>query len=192
MIAFRDGLPLIVLGDRRAIAFDRGWLTRALKVAAQRAGYPNWWLAPHVAESVHVWLQTLSDQTAMPVARFTHAVREALKAIGHAKIGETFEAASPFARISLLELAQQAGNGFELAFFQTLNRALGEALGTGGGYCELHGLEQCVKVLRQRRTWSRSCEALRSEIVTFARDRTASACKGWDAPAARELFLHVA
>ena len=188
MIAFRDGIPLIVLGNRRAIAFDSGWLTRALNVAARRAGYPNWWLAPHVAESVHSWLQTLTERATMPVAHFTRAVREALKAIGYTKIGETFEAASPFARISLVELAQQAGNGFELAFFHTLSRTLGEVLGTGGSYCELHGLEQCVKVLRKKKSWSRSCDELRSEIVTFARDRTASA----GARQARELFLHVA
>ena len=192
MIAFRDGLPLIVLGNRRAIAFDSGWLTRALGVAAQRAGYPNWWLAPHVAESVHSWLQTLTEKSTMPVAQFTHAVREALKAIGYTKIGETFEAASPFARISLVEMAQQAGNGFELAFFHTLNRTLGEVLNTGGSYCELHGLERCVKILRQKKSWSRTCDDLRSEIVTFARDRSACACGKSGALPARELFLHVA
>ena len=199
MIAFRGGLPMIVLGDRRSIAFDSGWLTRALTVAAHRAGFPNWWLAPHVAESVQSWLETLKDRTTMPVADFTHAVREALKAIGYAKVGETFEAVAPFARISLVELAQQAGNGFELMFFQALHRMLGEAIGNGGSYCELHGLEQCVKVLRGKRNWSHACEDLRAEIVAFARDRTACACgeadaKGSDAgpPPRKELFLHVA
>ena len=192
MIAFRDDLPLIVLGDRRAMAFDSGWLTRALTVAARTAGYPNWWLAPHVAESVQSWLQTLNERTVMPVDHFTRAVREALKAIGYAKIAETFEASAPFARISLIEIAQQAGNGFELAFFDTLNRTLGEVLKNCGSYCELHGLEQCVKVLRQQRCWSRACDALRAEIVTFARDRTALACGTSGSLPARELFLHVA
>lgn len=199
MIAFRGGLPLIVLGNRRAIAFDCGWLTRALTVAAHRAGYPNWWLAPHVAESVESWLETLKERTTMPVADFTRAVREALKAIGYTKIGETFEAVAPFARISLVELAQQAGNGFELLFFHTLRELLGEVLGNGGSYCELHGLEQCVKVLRRKRNWSHACEDLRAEIVAFARDRTVSACGVADAsgrepgaPRKRELFLHVA
>ena len=73
MIAFRDDLPLIVLGDRRVMAFDSGWLTRALTVAARTAGYPNWWLAPHVAESVQSWLQTLNERTVMPVDHFTRA-----------------------------------------------------------------------------------------------------------------------
>jgi len=192
MIAFRDDLPLILLGDRRAIAFDSEWLTRVLNVAAHRAGYPKWWLAPHVAQSVHWWLKALNNRPTMPVARFTRAVREALVAIGYEKIGVCFEAVSPFARISLVEIAQQAGNGFELAFFTTLNRALREVFKAGGGYCELHSLEHCVKVLRQRRNWSSSCDELRAEIVSFARDHTALTLGDSKARDGHELFLHVA
>ena len=192
MIAFRDSAPLIVLRNRRAMAFDREWLTRVLALAAHRAGHPGWALAPHVAESVHAWMVTLTDRTTMPAASFTRAVREALKAIGFAEIGACFEASSPFARISLVEIAQQAGNGFELAFFSALDLRLREVFQTGGSYCELHSLEHCVKVLRQRRRWSSGCEVLRSEIVTFARDYTVQTLGSIGPQAGRELFLHVA
>ena len=189
MIAFRDALPLIVLRDRCAMAFDREWLTRVLAMAAHRAGHAEWPLAPHVAESVHAWLATLTDRTTMPVATFTNAVREALKAIGCAEIGACFEASAPFARISLVEIAQQAGNGFELAFFATLDARLREVLDAGGSYCELHSLEPCVRLLRQRRHWSSSCDDLRAEIVTFARRHTEQTI---GEGGARDLFLHVA
>ena len=193
MIGFRDALPLIVLHDRRVIAFDCGWLARVLALAAKRAGHADWMLAPHVAESVHEWLRTLTDRPAMPADTFTRAVREALKAIGFAEIGACFEAASPFARISLVEIAQQAGNGFELAFFAALDLRLREVFHAGGSYCELHSLEPCVKVLRQRRHWSSSCDALRAEIVTFARSHTANALALGETGAhtGRDLFLHV-
>jgi hypothetical protein len=189
MIAFRDALPLIVLRNRRAMAFDREWLARVLALAARRAGQGDWPLAPHVAESVHAWLATLTDRTTMPVATFTRAVSEALKAIGCAEIGACFEDASPFARISLVEIAQQAGNGFELAFFAVLDARLREVFRAGGSYCELHSLEPCVKLLRQRRHWSSSCDDLRAEIVTFARGHTGQTL---GESGARELFLHVA
>jgi hypothetical protein len=192
MIAFRDALPLIVLRNRRAIAFDREWLARVLALAAHRAGHMDWPLAPHIAESVYVWMASLSDRTTMPVATFTRAVREALKVIGFGEIGACFEASSPFARISLVEIAQQAGNGFELAFFATLESRLREVFNSGGSYCELHSLEPCVKVLRQRRHWSSSCHALREEIVTFARNHTAQALGETGDHTGRDLFLHVA
>ncbi len=190
MIAFRNHVPPIVLVNGRVIAFDHEWLVRALNVAAQRAGYAKWWLAPHVAESVNAWMEGLHDMPTMPVAQFTRAVRAALQVIGYAEVGERFEASSPFSRISLVEVAQSAGDGYELAFFCALNDRLREVLDLGGTYCELVGLEPCVKLLSKRRSWCRECDALRTEIVLFAREQTGRACQILGG--ARELFLHVA
>ena len=75
-------------------------------------------------------------------------------------------------RISLVELAQAAGTGYELAFFDLLGRRLDDALGDEGGCFELFGLERCVKLLRAKKVWSRDCDTLRDEIVSFTRDHT--------------------
>lgn len=193
MIAFRDNLPVITLANGQIVAFERSWLCRALGVAANRAGYPKWWLADHVAHSVQMWLESLGDTTTtVPVAMLTRAVRGALQVIGYAEVGECFEAAAPFARISLVEVAQQAGEGFELAFFSGLGRRLQELMRLGGSYCELHGLEPCVKVLKRKRSWSRECAALVEEIVNFARQHTRAIHAASSAGMRRELFLYVA
>ena len=189
MIAFRDNLPVITLANGQIVAFEREWLRRALSVAANRAGYADWWLADHVARSVQVWLEQVGEtKTMVPVTQLTRAVRGALQVIGYAEIGERFEAAAPFSRVSLVELAQEAGDGFELAFFFALSRRLRDVMQLGGSYCELHGLEHCVKVLRRRRAWSRECAALQAEIVTFAREHTHADTAGKSG----ELFLYVA
>jgi hypothetical protein len=193
MIAFRDDLPLIILPNGQAVAFDRDWLARALNLAAHRCGYAKWWLADHVAGSVQVWLKTLDDQTVLPVAQLTRAERSALQVIGYAEVGERFEAAAPFARISLVEIAQEAGNCFELGFFGALSRRLQDVLNLGGSYCELHGLEACVKLLQHKKVWCRDCETLRAEIVTYAREHTGLArCATLEQPHPSELFLYVA
>lgn len=192
MIAFRDDLPLITMANGHAVAFDRDWLARALNLAAHRCGYAKWWLAPHVAESVHVWLKTLTGQTVLPVCHLTRAVRSALQVIGYAEIGERFEAAAPFSRISLVEIALQAGDCFELGFFRALGKRLQDVLDLGGSYCELHGLEASVKLLQHRKVWSRDCEALRAEIVTYAREHTGLALSPEGSQARPELFLYVA
>ncbi len=191
MIAFRDDLPLIRLPNGQSVAFDRDWLARALNLAALRCGYTKWWLATHVAGSVQVWLKTLTDERVLPVDQLTRAVRSALQVIGYAEVGERFEAAAPFARISLIELAQEAGDCFELGFFGALGKRLHDILELGGSYCELHGLEHCVKLLQHRKVWSRDCDALQAEIVSYARAQTGRArcTAGETAP---ELFLYVA
>ncbi len=190
MIAFRDNLPLIALPNGHSVAFDRDWLARALNVAAVRCGYTKWWLAPHVAESVQQWLETLNEINVMPVAKLTRAVRAALQVIGYAEVGDRFEAAAPFSRISLPEIAVRAGNGFELAFFEQLDRRLCEVMELGGSYFELHGLEPCVRILRRRRAWCSGCSELKAEIVQFARERTGLARRAGFEPG-RELFLYV-
>jgi hypothetical protein len=192
MIAFRDDLPLIRLPNGQSVAFDRDWLARALNLAALRCGYTKWWLATHVAGSVQVWLKTLGDERILPVDQLTRAVRSALQVIGYAEVGERFEAAAPFARISLVELAQEAGACFELGFFGALGRRLQDILNMGGSYCELHGLENCVKLLQQRRVWSRDCNVLREEIVAYAREQTERVRRGLEGETAPELFLYVA
>ena len=51
-------------------------------------------------------------------------------------------------------------------------RIVDEVLENEGGCFELYGLLRCVRMLRGRKTWSRDCETLRDEIVTFTRDHT--------------------
>jgi len=57
MIALADNLPLVQLPDQRAVRFERAWLERAVMSAAESAGYTQWWLTPHVAESVVAYLE---------------------------------------------------------------------------------------------------------------------------------------
>lgn len=193
MIAFHNNLPVISLTNGRIVVFEREWLCRALGVAANRAGYPKWWLADHVAKSVQMWLEQVGETTpTVPVALLTRAVRGALQVIGYAEVGERFEAVAPFSRISLVELAEDAGDGFELAFFNELGGRLREVIELGGSYCELHGIEPCVKTLKRKRAWGRECAALQAEIVNFARQHTSVTHGSCSAGNRRELFLYVA
>jgi hypothetical protein len=90
-------------------------------------------------------------------------------------VGRHFEVGRPVIKISLVELAQAAGAGYELAFFNLLGRRLHEAARDEGSYFELFGLERCVKLLRAKKLWSRDCDALRDEIVCFTRLQSGSA-----------------
>ena len=175
MIALRDELPLIELRDGQAVAFDREWLIRSLSRAAHRAGYPQWWLAQHVAESVMEFLRQQREMTVLPLEKMADAVRSALRVIGYGEVADSFQPGRPTVRISLLEMAHEAGTGYELAFFETLHRRIHDIVRTGGSDFELHGLEPCVKLLRGRKVWSRDCDALREEIIFFTREHTALA-----------------
>ena len=172
MIALRDELPLIQFNDGEAVAFDRDWLVRSLVRAALQAGYPHWWLAEHVAESVTAYLRQQREATVLSVEQMADAVRSALRVIGYGEVADRFLPGKPKTRISLLELARGAGAGYELAFFELLGRRIQETIGEEGGEFELQGLDLCVKMLRGRKVWSRDCDALRDEIILFTREQT--------------------
>jgi hypothetical protein len=173
MIAPREELPLVQFEGGEVSAFDPVWLTRRLVRAAEKAGYPQWWLAEHVSASVSNYLRYRYMENVLTAPRLTDAVNSALQVIGYAEVARHFEAGPPPARISLLELAKKAGSGYELAFFELLGRGMQQLLTTRTAYFELFDLELCVKELRARKVWARDCHALREEIVNFLRDQLA-------------------
>jgi hypothetical protein len=174
MICLKDNLPVVRLASGQIFAFERAWLVRSLARAAARAGYAQWWLAEHVAESVTSYLRE-QEMNVLPVERLTAAVCSVLQVIGYGEIGRHFTPAPPRVQVSLVELAREAGAGYELAFFEALGRRLHELCREPGSCFELLGLERCVKLLRAKKSWSRDCDALREEIVTFAREHTGTA-----------------
>ena len=175
MIAFLDNLPMVQLTDGSSALFERKWLLRSLTAAARKAGYPQWWLAEHVAESVTEYLRTQRDAVVVSVDELTRSVRQVLQVIGYAEVGRHFEAGRPVVKISLIELAHAAGTGYELAFFDLLGRRLDEVAREEGTSFEIFGLELCVKLLRAKKSWGRDCDTLRDEIVSFAREHTGTA-----------------
>ena len=175
MIAPRDEMPLVQFEGGEVSAFDAGWLTRRLVHAAEKAGYPQWWLAEHVAASVSNYLRYRFDGNVLTAPRLADAVNAALQVIGYAEVASHFDPGPAPARISLLELAKKAGSGYELAFFELLARSMQQLLAARAAFFELYDLELCVKELRARKIWASDCRALREEIVTFLRNRLAAA-----------------
>jgi len=171
MICLKDNLPVIQLASGQAIAFESEWLVRSLAQAAARAGYAKWWLAQHVAESVTSYLRDHECVNVLPVERLTSAVQSVLQVIGYGEIAPHFVPAPPRVQVSLVELAREAGSGYEMAFFLQLARRIQSLCQENHSCFELLGLEPCVKLLRARKTWSRDCDVLRAEIVSFVRDQ---------------------
>lgn len=175
MIALKDNLPLMEFSNGHVVAFQREWLLRSLAQAAQKAGYQKWWLAEHVAESVTTYLR-YNDENVVTVPRLAKSVQSILQVIGYAEIANHFTPGPPLVRISLHELARAAGNGYELAFFDMLASRIRDLIDMHATWFELLDLERCVKHLRSKKIWSRDCDQLRSEIVSYVREQIA-ACK---------------
>jgi len=169
VIALRDSCPILRLEDGSIEIIRRKWLCNCLSQAAAKAGYSEWWLADHVAESVIVFLSSLYDGPVITKGELDEIVRSALQAIGHGEVALRYETLDPPYEISLFDLATEAGPGYELAFFQLLRKRMEPMFSGRVSSINVLDLQNCVRFLQSVKTWSRSCSELRNEIVEFLR-----------------------
>ncbi len=171
MVAFKEEFPYLRCDSGQLFEFNRNWLHAAIKRAADQAGYPSWWLTDHVTESIAFYLRLRNDEPAVAFSQLSQTVRYVLKVIGYNEIVPYFEPAPPPISISLVEIAWEAGAGYELAFFDALEKRINTLVGMGADHIELCGLIPCVKHLQGAKAWSRGCDHLREEVVCFVREK---------------------
>src|SRR4029077_5414846 len=171
MVAFKEEFPYLRCESGQLFEFSRDWLHAAITRAADQAGYPSWWLTDHVTESIAFYLRLRTDESVVAFSQLSQTVRYVLKVIGYKEIIPYFEPAPPPISISLIDLAHEAGTGYELAFFDLLEKRINTLLATRVGNLKLYALHNCVKHLRGVKLWTRACDALRDEIVCFIRER---------------------
>ena len=171
MVAFKEEFPYLKSESGQLFEFSQPWLRDAIKRAAQKAGYPKWWLTDHVTESIAFYLRLRNDESFVAFSQLSQTVRYVLKVIGYNEIGPHFAPAPPPVTVSLFEMAISAGDGYELAFFEMLGRRLELLVQTRVNTLRLEALNAAVKQLQGTRIWSAACEALRIEIVSFVREK---------------------
>ncbi len=174
MVAFKEEFPYLRCESGQLFEFDRAWLHAAINRAADQAGYPSWWLTEHVTESIAFYLRLRTDENVVAFSQLSQTVRYVLKVIGYKEIIPYFSPAPPPISVSLLEIAYEAGTGYELAFFDLLEKRIHLLVESGVDNLRLCSLAHSVKHLRGTRVWTRNCDPLREEIVCFIRDRLAA------------------
>jgi hypothetical protein len=174
MVAFKEEFPYLRSDSGQLFEFNRDWLHAAITRAADQAGYPSWWLTDHVTESIAFYLRLRTDESVVAFSQLSKTVRYVLKVIGYKEIVPHFKPTPPPISISLIDLAHEAGGGYELAFFDLLEKRLNSLIEIGTDNLHLCSLQAGVKHLRGVKVWTRACDGLREEIVAFVRDKLTS------------------
>src|SRR5438034_4534068 len=174
MVAFKEEFPYLRTDSGQLFEFNRDWLHAAITRAADEAGYPSWWLTDHVTESIAFYLRLRNDENVVAFSQLSQTVRYVLKVIGYKEIVPHFTPSPPPISISLLEIAQQAGTGYELAFFDLLEKRINALIETGVDNLQLCSLQSCGTYLGGVKTSPRACDTLRAEIVCFVREKLTS------------------
>lgn len=168
MIALRHGIPLIITPNGRSACFNQQWIVNALQQAAERADHECWPMASAITDAITIYLQQEFEEMVIKLPHLEQVIRKLLSSLKHDDIAASFFLPDPPVYLSLVDLVQEAGAGYELAFFQLLRKRLQDIAESSSLRLELGDLEPCLRLLQHRLRLGRH-DILREEIVNYIR-----------------------
>ena len=173
MIALPAQLPLLRVGRYEVTTYGQDWLEENIRDAARAAGQADWWFTPDIVRSLMIYLRERFPGSTITLDELTEKIRATLEKIGFTEIGDRVALTPPALSLSLDDLAREAGEGFELRFFQLLDARLQELADLGAPAVSLTEAHDGVKRLCAAKYWTRTCRKLEQEIAIFLRNRMA-------------------
>jgi hypothetical protein len=173
VISLIGNRPALQVGRHQVIDYDTAWLGDALRRAAEAAERDDFPFVEDIRSGIVQYLETKCPLRLLPIGDLFERMRKMLTKIGFETIAEKLEPLAPPVTVSLIPAARQAGNGFELAFFESLRRELEDLRSAGAEEIRFIGLKESALILRGSEKWDKHCDAIAREIEAFllARDR---------------------
>jgi hypothetical protein len=167
VISFIGNRPALQIGHCQVIDYDTSWLDDALHRAAEAADHGDFPFLEEIRTGVEQYLETQCPLRLLQIEELFDKIRRMLMAVGCEQIATHLELLAPPVTVSLVQTARQAGNAFELAFFNALRGELAALRGSGAEEIRFTGLRECILILRGSVKWDKRCEATRREIRAF-------------------------
>jgi hypothetical protein len=167
MVCLPDQLPLLKFGNQEVVSYEARWLSDEITKAATKAGHPDWFFATDITRAVIEYLRHRFPKNTITIEELYCKIEHVLSYLGCEDIAKTLEIAPPPVRISLLDIARNAGSSFELEFFRQLQVRLTDCERCGASQILCFGLRKAVKHLCRASRWNNACEELTAEIDKF-------------------------
>jgi hypothetical protein len=170
VISLIGNRPALQIGRYQVIDYDTAWLDDALRRAARAADHEDFPFVEDIRSGIEKYLETKCPLKLLHLNDLYDRMRRMLVKIGCVRIAEKLEPLAPPVTVSLVRAAMEAGNGFELAFFETLRVELGDLRSAGAEEIRFTGLRESAMILRGCSKWNKHCESLLAEIRAFIRN----------------------
>lgn len=167
MICHLAHRPAIQIGRHQVFDYDTAWLDASLARAAASAGCEDFPFVEEIRSGVMTYLETKCPLRLMRLDELFDRIKLMLEKIGCEHIAEQLRPMAPPVTVSLVHAAMEAGNGFELAFFEALRIDLTALREAGAGEIRFTGSRECSMILRGSKKWDKYCESLHREIESF-------------------------
>jgi hypothetical protein len=167
MICLVGKLPVLKVGRHQVAGYDTAWIDIALQRAAKccdRADFP---FIDDIRDGVLHYLEHKCPWRLLPIEDLFERMKCMLRRIGCDAIADNLLPLAPPLTVSIARAARDAGNGFELVFFQTLQEKIEDLRARGAEEFHFTELRESAQILRGAHRWTRSCERLHQEILAF-------------------------
>jgi len=162
--------PAIQVGRHQVIQYDTLWLGTALRRAASAAEREDFPFVDDIRMGIEKYLETKCPLRLLTLGELYDRMRHMLVRIGCETIAEKLEPLAPPITISLVRLAKEAGDGYELAFFMLLRGELADLQAAGAEEIRFSSLREAAQTLCRAEKWDGRCDAMLADLRTFLND----------------------
>ena len=167
MICIVGNRPVLQIGRQQVTGYGTEWLRETIIRGAEAAEREDFPFVDDLIEGILHYLENKCSLRVLTVEDLHSRVRRMLERIGCEAIAKTLPLVAPPVTLSLVRAAKEAGNGFELAFFNQIHDEIEDLKLHGVEELRFTGTRDCVKILRGVTRWSTPCDKLHEEIITF-------------------------
>lgn len=167
MICLVGKLPVLQIGRHQVAAYGTDWIDLALKRAAESCNRADFPFIDDIRDGVLHYLEHKCPWRLLPIEDLFERMKRMLRRIGCDAIADHLLPLSPPLTVSVARAAREAGNGFELLFFQRLQDEIEDLRKRGAEEFHFTDLRDSALVLRGAARWDRSCDRLHQEILAF-------------------------
>lgn len=169
MICLVGNRPVLQIGKHQVTGYGTAWINEAINRAAEACDRADFPFTEDIVKGVVHYLETRCPLRLLPLEDFYKRLEHMLRQIDCAAIAAKLPRLAPAVTISLARAAKEAGDGLELAFFQTLHAEVDELQLMGVESINFTGIKESVAILLGHARWNARAKSLASEIIDFVR-----------------------
>ncbi len=167
MICIVGNRPVLQIGSHQVSGYGTQWLRDMIIRGAEAAGREDFPFVDDILSGILHYLEHKCSLRVLTVEELHARIRRMLERLGCEAIAQNLPLLAPPITLSLVRAAKEAGNGFELAFFNQVHEEIEELKMHGVEELCFTGTRDCVRILRGVKNWSPACDYLHREILTF-------------------------
>ncbi|MGJ8677138.1 MAG: hypothetical protein ACSHX0_06455 [Akkermansiaceae bacterium] len=167
MICFIGNRPVLQIGRQQVTSYGTDWLRDTIIRGAEAAERDDFPFVEDMLEGINHYLENKCPLRILSIEDLHARLRKMLGRIGCQSIADSLPLIAPPINLSLPNIAQEAGDCFELAFFNHLHAEIEDLRSHGAETLYFAGIKDCVKLLTRSRRWTKHCEKCYQEITLF-------------------------